>query len=145
MSDGKDNIKYEFSEDENLIFAGLSKGLCRLGGVLLVSGLLFIAYLVISFLDFAPLVAITEAKSSILNAADYGLWIVIVLLVVYLGISVMHLAKPIGQIVKTSGADISNLMHFMKDMTGMVRTFFIVLVVICVLLAVSLTLLIFVF
>jgi hypothetical protein len=80
-----------------------------------------------------------------LGIVDYGLWIVIAILVIYLSITVIRLAGPIGQIVKTRGADITHLMSFVGDLTNMLRVSFSALIVVCLLLAVSLVLLVLVF
>ena len=145
MADIKDTIKYEFSENENLMLSTLSKNLKKLGVVVLVAGLLFVAYLLVSFIDPVPLMSISDTKSLLFGTVDYGLWIVIAVLVIYLSITLMRLAGPIGQIVKTSGADITHLMHFARDLTRMVRVSFVALIVVCLLLAVSLAFLVLIF
>ncbi len=87
------------------------------------AGLLFVAYLVVSFIDpVAPHVRIRHKEHAMLGVVDYGLWIVIAILVIYLSITLIRLAGPIGQIVKTSGADITHLMHFTRDLTRMLRS-----------------------
>ena len=106
MSDMKETTKYEFSESENLMLSALSRNLKKLGVVVLVAGLLFVAYLIVSFIDPVPLMSISDTKSAV-GAVDYGLWVVIAVLVIYLSITVIRLAGPIGQIVKSSGADIT--------------------------------------
>jgi len=145
MADIKDTIKYEFSKSENLTLSTLSKNLKKLGAVVLVAGLLFVAYLVVSFIDPVPLMSISDTKSLLFGTVDYGLWVVIAVLVIYLSITLMRLAGPIGQIVKTSGADITHLMHFARDLTRMVRISFVTLIAACVLLAVSLVFLVLIF
>jgi hypothetical protein len=145
MSDTKGTTNYEFSESENLMLAALSKNLQQLGFVVLVAGLLFVAYLIVSFIDPVPLISMSDTKSLLFGTVDYGLWVVIAVLVIYLSITLMRLAGPIGQIVKTSGADITHLMHFAQDMTRMVRVSFVTLIVGCLLLAVSLVFLVLIF
>jgi hypothetical protein len=137
--------KYEFSENENLTLSVLSENLHKLGILILAAGLLFVAYLVVSFIDPTAILSLSDTKSTMLGVVDYGLWIVIAILVIYLSITVIRLSGPIGQIVKTSGADISHLMHFVHDLTNMLRISFVALVAICVLLAISLMLLVLVF
>jgi hypothetical protein len=51
MSDIKGTTKYEFSESESLMLSALSRHLHRLGVVVLVAGLLLVAYLVVCFMD----------------------------------------------------------------------------------------------
>jgi hypothetical protein len=145
MTDIKDTIKYEFSESENLMLSALSKNLKKLGALVLVAGLLFVAYLAISFIDPVPLMSISDTRSALFGAVDYGLWGIIAILVIYLSITLIRLAAPIGQIVKTSGADITHLMHFAQDLTRMVRVSFAALIVVCLLLAVSLVFLVLIF
>ena len=145
MSDTQGSSKYEFSENENLTLSILSGNLHKLGVVILAAGILFIAYLVVSFIDPTAILSLSDTKSTMLGAVDYGLWVVIAILVIYLSISVIRLAGPIGQIVRTKGADISHLMDFVQDLTNMLRISFIALVVICILLILSLALLILVF
>ncbi|OPX98043.1 MAG: hypothetical protein A4E58_01049 [Syntrophorhabdus sp. PtaB.Bin006] len=145
MTNTKGTIKYEFSENENLILSALSGNLRRLGIVVLVAGLLFVAYLVVSFLDPVPLVSVSDARSAMLGTVDYGLWAVIAILVIYLSATVIRLAGPVGQIVKTRGADITHLMHFVQDLTRMIRVSFFALIAVCLLLALSLVFLILIF
>jgi len=145
MTDTRGTSKYEFSENEHLTLLALSKNLRKLGVVILVAGLLFVAYLVVSFIDPAALKSISDAKSAMLGVVDYGLWIIIAILVIYLSITIIRLAGPVGQIVKTSGADITHLMDFVQDLTRMLRISFVALIVVCLLLAVSLMLLVLVF
>jgi hypothetical protein len=145
MADMKDTTNYEFSESENLMLAALSKNLKKLGVVVLVAGLLFVAYLIVSFIDPVSLFSISDTKNLLFGTVDYGLWVVIAVLVIYLSITVIRLAGPIGQIVKTSGADITHLMHFAQDLTSMARVSFVTLIVACLLLAVSLVFLVLIF
>jgi len=145
MTDTQDSNKYEFSGSENLTLSNLSINLKKLGVVVLVAGLLFVFYLVVSFVDPVALMSISEAKSAALEAVDYGLWIIIALLVIYLSISIIRLAGPIGQIVRTRSADITHLMDFARDLTRMLRISFVALIVVCLLLAISLILLVLVF
>jgi hypothetical protein len=145
MTDTRGTSKYEFSENEHLTLSALSKNLRKLGVVILVAGLLFVAYLVVSFIDPAALKSISDAKSAMLGVVDYGLWIIIAILVIYLSITIIRLAGPVGQIVKTSGADITHLMDFVQDLTRMLRISFVALIVVCLLQAVSLMLLVLVF
>jgi len=145
MTDTRGTSKYEFSENEHLTLLALSKNLRKLGAVILAAGLLFVAYLVVSFIDPAALKSVSDAKSAMLGAVDYGLWIIIAILVIYLSITIIRLAGPVGQIVKTSGADITHLMDFVQDLTRMLRISFVALIVVCLLQAVSLMLLVLVF
>jgi hypothetical protein len=145
MADMKDATKYEFSEDENLMLSVLSRDLKQLGVIVLVAGLLFVAYLVVSFVDPVPLMSVSDAKNAVFGTIDYGLWVVIAVLVIYLSIALIRLAGPIGQIVKTSGADITHLMHFAQDLTRMVRVSVVALVAVCILLAISLVFLVLIF
>ncbi len=145
MADAQGTQKYEFGAAENRVLADLSRSLHRLGAIVLITGILFVAYLVVSFLDPAPLVAVSDAKTVTLTAVDYSLWIVVALLIIYLSIMTIHLAKPVRQIVETSGADITHLMDFLDHVTSMSRLSFKALVVIAVLLIVSLILLVLVF
>ena len=145
MTDARGTSKYEFSENEHLTLSALSTNLRKLGVVILVAGLLFVVYLVVSFIDPAALKSVSDAKSAMLGVVDYGLWIIIAILIIYLSITIILLAGPVGQIVKTSGADITHLMDFVQDLTRMLRISFVALIVVCVLLAVSLILLVLVF
>jgi len=145
MADIQGTNKYEVSENENLALSVLSKNLHQLGVVILVAGLLFVAYLVVSFIDPISLLSLSDTKSTLLGIVDYGIWIVIAILVIYLSITVIRLAGPIGQIVKTRGADMTHLMNFVGDLASMLRVSFSALIVVCLLLAVSLLLLVLVF
>ncbi len=130
--------KYEFSPDENQVLWRLSKSLHNLGLLILVTGFLFACYLIVSYLDPASLMAVSETRGIMLDAVDYGLWIIIAVLVIYLSIMVMHLAKPIRLIIETSGADMANLVDFLTDLIRMARICFSTLLVVCVLMVVSL-------
>jgi hypothetical protein len=145
MTDTRGTSKYEFSENEHLTLSALSTNLRKLGVVILVAGLLFVVYLVVSFIDPAALKSVSDAKSAMLGVVDYGLWIIIAILIIYLSITIIRLAGPVGQIVKTSGADITHLMDFVQDLTRMLRISFVALIVVCLLQAVSLMLLVLVF
>ena len=79
------------------------------------------------------------------TAIDYILWIIIALLVIYLSIMIVRLAKPIRLIADTAGADITHLMEFLTELTRLALVSYIALIGICVLLAISLVLLILVF
>lgn len=145
MADTKETICFEFGKDENLVLSELSLSLRRLGVIVLVAGLFFVAYLVISFIDPVPLLAVSDARNVALASADYALWILIALLVIYLSVMVVRLARPIRLIAETTGADVGHLMEFAKGLTRLSRTCFSALVVICVLMATSLVLLVLVF
>lgn len=140
-----ETVKYEFSKDENLILSTLSRDLRKLGIAVLIAGLLFVSYLVVSFLDPISLLNVPDTKNTILTTIDYGLWILIALLIIYLSIMVVHLSKPIRLMAETTGADIVFLMDFLKDLTRMARLSFVALIVICVLLSASLMMLILIF
>jgi hypothetical protein len=145
MEDKRTKCGYEFGDEQNQLLSGLSHCLHRLGVTVLVAGILLVAYLVISFADPVPLLAVSDSRSMALGVVDYALWILIALLVIYVSMRVIHLAKPIKLIVETKGADIEYLMHFVSDLTVLARTCAWALVVVCLLIAVSLTLLILVF
>ena len=145
MTDQNDNARYEFSAHDNQVLLTLSRGLYRLGRLVFVAGLLFVIYLIVAYLDPASVVQISETRSMVLNAVDYGLWVIIALLIIYLSVAVLHLAAPIRLIVETTGADITNLMHFLGDFSRLVRICFVTLAVVCVLMTISLFLLILVF
>jgi len=97
MTDTRGTSKYEFSENEHLTLLALSKNLRKLGVVILAAGLLFVAYLVVSFIDPAALKSVSDAKSAMLGVVDYGLWIIIAILVIYLSITIIRLAGPVGR------------------------------------------------
>ena len=145
MSEKIDCEKYEFNAGENKVLWTLFKDLHRLGLLMGVIGMLFVVYLLVAYLDPQALIPVSESRSMILNAVDYGLWIVIAGLIIYVSVSVMHLARPIRKIVETSGADMVNLWHFLNDLTRMIAICFYALIVVAVLMTVSLLLLIFVF
>lgn len=137
--------KYEFTEEENLLLSGLAKGLLKLGTAVLVAGMLLVLYIVISFFDPVPVFSISDTKFAILSTADYALWVMISALVIYLSITVIKLSVPIRLITKTTGADISYLMDFVKSLTRISGLSFISLIAICILLMISLVLMILVF
>jgi hypothetical protein len=145
MIEVEEGRSYEFSEAENRQLAGLSGHLTRLGKAILTAGVLLVAYIVLSFLDPEALIAVSDAKYFSLAAVDCALWIAISLLVIYLSIKVMRLARPLRLIVGTKGADIGHLMDFVGDLHRISHRLFFLLVLICILLAVSLVLVVLVF
>ena len=138
-------MKYEFTEEENLLLSGLARGLLKLGVAVLVAGTLLVLYIVISFFDPVPLLSISDTKYAVLSAADYALWVLISVLVIYLSVTVIKLSVPIRLITKTTGTDISYLMSFVKSLTRIAGLSFISLIAICILLLISLVLMILVF
>lgn len=137
--------KYEFTEEENLLLSGLARGLLKLGVAVLIAGVLLVFYIVISFFDPMALISISDTKYAVLSAADYALWVLISVLVIYLSITVIKLSVPIRLITKTTGMDISYLMSFVKSLTRIAGLSFMSLIAICILLLISLVLMILVF
>ncbi|MCX5809220.1 MAG: hypothetical protein NTX36_07605 [Proteobacteria bacterium] len=137
--------KYEFTEEENLLLSGLARGLLKLGVAVLVAGMLLVLYIVISFFDPVPLLSISDTKYAVLSTADYALWVLISVLVIYLSVTVIKLSVPIRLITKTTGTDISYLMSFVKSLTRIAGLSFVSLIAICILLLISLVLMILVF
>lgn len=136
---------YEFSEDENYQLSRLARELTRLGKVILLAGVLLIAYIVLSFVDPQSIIQLSDAKSMSLAAVDYGIWAVIALLVIYLSLTVIRLSRPLRLIVSTVGADIRHLMEFVDELCRISRRCFSLLIIVCVLLFLSLGLMILVF
>jgi hypothetical protein len=145
MAEQKDITCFEFGEEQNSALLRLSHTLRRLGRVVLVAGLLLVAYLVVSFLDPLPLLEISDTRNVVLEAADYALWLAIAFLVIYVSVRVIKLATPIRLITQTRGADIPYLMQFVADLTRLAATCFWTLLTICFLIVVSLVLLVLVF
>jgi hypothetical protein len=145
MDDSRETCKYEFGSDENKLLADLSKELLKLGTLVLIGGLLFVTYIIISFLDPPSLFEVSDAGHMILAGVDYCLWILISVLVVYVSIMIIKLAKPIRLIASTAGADIPYLMEFVKNLTIMSRITSVSLIVICVIMAASLVMMVLVF
>ena len=137
--------KYEFSADENMTLNHLSGALMKLGVMVLMAGILFVAYLIVSFIDPPSLMAVSETGHSILSAADYAVWIAISLLVIYLSIMTIRLAGPIRLIANTAGKDISHLMEFIGSLITMARISFASLIVVCALILASLIMTILIF
>jgi len=141
----KDTACFEFGKRENMVLSELSRNLHKLGIIVLIGGLLFAAYLLVSFLDPMAVVVVSNSKGAVLSAVDYALWMLIALLLIYLSLMVVRLAKPIRLITETTGADISHLMEFAKDLTRMSRVSIWGVSTICSLVLVSLALLVLVF
>lgn len=136
---------YEFTTDENRHLTDLSRSMWRLGRATLIGGMLFVAYIVISFLDPVPLLQVTDARHMALATFDYILWIVISLLVIYLSVMLIKLTKYLRLIAETTGTDISHLMQFITGLTKVCDLSFKGLVVVCVLIGASLILMLLVF
>jgi hypothetical protein len=139
------NRGYEFNEEENLLFLQLSKELLRCGISLLAAGIILVFYIIFSFFDPIPLLAISDKRHLLLSFIDYGLWVFISLLVIYVSITVIRLSTPIKLIATTSGLDISHLMDFIKDLADISRISFVSLMIICIFLIASFVMLILVF
>jgi hypothetical protein len=137
--------KYEFTQEENLALYNLSQRLKRLGVLILLAGLLFVAYLVVSFVDPPSLLEVGDAEHTILSVADYALWITISLLITYLSIMVIKLARPLRLIAQSSDADISHLMEFVEELTAISRLSSVGLIVVCALILASLGITILIF
>jgi hypothetical protein len=137
--------KYEFTQEENLALYNLSQRLKRLGVLILLAGLLFVAYLIVSFVDPPSLVEVSDAEHTILSVADYALWITISLLITYLSVMVIKLARPLRLIAQSSDADISHLMEFVEELTAISRLSSIGLTVVCALISASLGMTILIF
>lgn len=136
---------YEFSTNENIHLAGLSRSMWRLGIATLICGLLFVLYIIISFMDPVPLFQVTDARHMTLATFDYILWILISLLVIYLSIMLIKLTKHLRLIAETKGTDISHLMKFIQGLTKVSDLSFKALVLICLLIGASLVLMVLVF
>lgn len=145
MTEAAQQRTYEFSDEENNRLSRLAKELAKLGKIILLAGVLLIAYIVLSFVDPQSILQLSDAKNVTLAAVDYALWAFIALLVIYLSITVIRLSKPLQLIVSTKGADIGHLMNFVDELCRISRRSFSLLVVVCVLLLVSLGLMILVF
>ncbi len=145
MDEKREMCKYEFTEDENRLLANLSKGLLKLGVLILIGGLLFVTYIIVSFIDPPPLFEVSDAREMILAGVDYCLWILISILIIYVSIMIIKLSKPIRLIASTAGADIPYLMDFVKNLTAMSRITFVSLAVICILMVASLIMMVLVF
>jgi hypothetical protein len=145
MTEGQTAKTYEFSEEENNQLSVLAGELAKLGKIILLAGVLLIAYIVLSFVDPQSIIQLSDSKSVTLAAVDYALWVFIALLVIYLSITVIRLSKPLKLIVSTKGADIGHLMSFVDELCHISRRSFSLLVIVCVLLLVSLGLMILVF
>jgi hypothetical protein len=145
MTDNKNTGCFEFGKSENRALSELSRSLHRLGIIILIGGILFVVYLVVSFLDPMALLVVSDRKSTFLGSVDYALWMVIALLVVYLSVMVVRLAKPVRLITETTGADMGHLMEFVKDLARLSQVCFWGIMVICLLIVASLVLLVLVF
>ena len=137
--------KYEFGDDENRLLADLSKEFKHLGILILIAGLLFVTYLTVSIIDPPSLFEVSDTKHMILTLVDYSLWVLISMLIIYISIMIIRMAKPIGLIASTAGMDIPYLMEFLRDLTLMSRITFFSLIIICALMVVSLVMMILVF
>jgi hypothetical protein len=136
---------FEFGAKENEQLLSLSKDLTRLGIATLVAGVLFVLYLLVSYIDPTAVVQVSDARHTALSFLDYVVWGLIALLVIYMSITIIRLAIPIKMIVATSGLDIAYLMSFVEKLGVLSKVSFVSLTFICVLMAISLIMLILVF
>lgn len=140
-----DERGYEFNDMENEQLSMLSRQLGKLGKIILAAGVLLVAYIVLSFVDPQPIFNVGDTRHAVLSVIDYALWVVISLLVIYVSLAVIRLGRPIGLIVSTKGADIGHLMQFAEDLRRISRLSFVLLALVCLLLAISLVLMLLVF
>jgi hypothetical protein len=145
MINRSESAKYEFSDTENSLMSGLSGALKKLGLWTLAGGLLFVVYLLVSFIDPFPILKVSSLRETVLAAVDYALWVCIALVVVYVSITIMRLSHPIRLIAETRGADVHHLMEFIAALTGICRMLTTSLIVICIIMLASLALAILVF
>lgn len=145
MTQPAEDKGFEFGAKENELLLKLSKDLTRLGIATLAAGILFVLYLIVSYLDPAAVVEVSEARHTALSFLDYIVWGLIALLVIYISITIIKLAIPIKMIATTSGLDIPYLMSFVESLGTLSKVSFTSLIFICVLMIVSLILLILVF
>ena len=138
-------MNYEFTPEQNRKLSGVAAELARAGKAILASGILTVIYIVLTFVDPRELVIVSENGHAFLTVADYILWVLIALLVIYISITVMRLAVPLKLIATTSGHDITHLMEFMQELGRISRVCSACLIVICILLGASLALAIVVF
>ena len=136
---------FEFGAKENELLLRLSKDLTRLGIATLISGILLVLYLAVSYVDPAAVVEVSEARHTALSFLDYIVWGLIALLIIYMSVTIIRLAVPVRMIVTTTGLDITYLMNFVESLGTLSRVSFASLIVICVLMIVSLIMLILVF
>lgn len=145
MDQRAEKDKYEFTPEENLALRDLSTGLMRLGVMVLIAGLLFVSYIILSFIDPPSLVTVSDALDTALAALDYAIWVFISLLVIFLSVMIIKLARPIRLIADTRGLDITHLMDFVGNLTFMSRVSFVSLIAVCALILASLIMMILVF
>ena len=138
-------MDYEFTTEQNQILSGVAADLARAGKAILAAGILTAVYIVLTFVDPRELMVVSESGHAFLVAADYVLWILIALVVIYVSITVIRLALPLKLIAATSGKDISHLMEFMQELGRICRVCRVCLIAVCVLIAASLVLAIVVF
>ena len=136
---------FEFGAKENELLLRLSKDLTRLGIATLITGILLVLYLAVSYVDPAAVVEVSEARHTALSFLDYIVWGLIALLIIYMSVTIIRLAVPVRMIVTTTGLDITYLMNFVESLGTLSRVSFASLMVICVLMIVSLIMLILVF
>ena len=136
---------FEFGAKENELLLKLSKDLTRLGIATLAAGVLFVLYLLVSYIDPTSVVQVSEARHTALSFLDYIVWGLIALLVIYMSITIIRLAIPIKLIATTSGLDIAYLMSFVEKLDVLSKVSFVSLIFICILMAISLIMLILVF
>ncbi|OPY00936.1 MAG: hypothetical protein A4E61_01821 [Syntrophorhabdus sp. PtaB.Bin184] len=136
---------FEFGSRENELLLGLSRDLTRLGISVLVAGVLFVLYLVVSFIDPSAVLQVSDARHTLLSVIDYAVWGLIALLVIYMSVTIIKLAVPVKMIATTAGLDIAHLMDFVKDLGRLSRVSFASLMVVCVLMVISLFMLVLVF
>ena len=138
-------MDHEFTPEQNRTLSHVAAALARAGKAILIAGILTAIYIVLTFVDPRELVNVSENGRAFLTAADYILWVLIALVVIYISTTVMRLAVPLKLIAVTSGKDISHLMEFMTELGRISRVCSTCLIVICILLGASLALAIVVF
>ncbi len=110
---------YEFSADENKTFERLVRNMSRSGLVVVIASFILLGY---HFIDYFG-VSLGKAASPVITYVDYGVWIVISLLGVTIGVLLIRATAAFRALIRTEGDDLAHLMHGiarLADILGLV-------------------------
>ena len=127
---------YEFSADENKVFARLVRNLMRSGLAVVVASLILLAYHLVTYFE----ISLGKDGSSLITYVDYALWFSISVIGVIIGALLMRATKAFAAVIRTEGDDLAHLMQGLARLADLLNLVFWATAGASLLLAVSFTL-----
>jgi uncharacterized membrane protein len=128
---------YEFSSEENKVFARLVQNLSRSGLVVVIASVILLAYHLVAYFG----VSLGKAGAEWITYLDYAVWGLISVLGVVIGVLLIKATSAFAALIRTEGDDLAHLMQGITRLADILRLVFIAAVGASSLLAISFTLL----